>query len=152
MTAIHISVVNIMEASTIRLPIRRRYASLTRNWNHSWTANPNLKTSSKSVLKLSAGYFVLTYRRGGLPPPWQVGAHCYNNIREGMLCNTFLIIGLMIGAIVAYILSNSKLNKRVETRLKGGESGWGHQTTNFLKLREFLNKKAELEKRSTTRL
>lgn len=60
----------------------------------------------------------------------------------------FLIIGLMIGAIVAYILSNSKLNKRVETRLKEAESqAEAIKRDKLLEVKEkFLNKKAELEK------
>jgi ribonuclease Y len=60
----------------------------------------------------------------------------------------FLIIGLMIGAIVAYVLSNSKLNKRVETRLKEAESqAEAIKRDKLLEVKEkFLNKKAELEK------
>jgi ribonuclease Y len=60
----------------------------------------------------------------------------------------FLIIGLAVGAIVAYVLSNSKLNKRVETRLKEAESqAEAIKRDKLLEVKEkFLNKKAELEK------
>jgi ribonuclease Y len=60
----------------------------------------------------------------------------------------FLIIGLAVGSIVAYVLSNSKLNKRVETRLKEAESqAEAIKRDKLLEVKEkFLNKKAELEK------
>ena len=60
----------------------------------------------------------------------------------------FLIIGLVVGAVAAYILSNSKLNKKVQTRLEEAENqAEAIKRDKLLEVKEkFLNKKAELEK------
>ena len=60
----------------------------------------------------------------------------------------FLIIGLAVGAVVAYILSNSKLNKKVQSRLEEAENqAEAIKRDKLLEVKEkFLNKKAELEK------
>ena len=60
----------------------------------------------------------------------------------------FLAIGLVIGAVAAYILSNSKLNKKVQTRLEEAENqAEAIKRDKLLEVKEkFLNKKAELEK------
>ena len=60
----------------------------------------------------------------------------------------FLFIGLLVGAAVAYFLSNSKLNKRVQARLQEAESqAEAIKRDKLLEVKEkFLNKKAELEK------
>jgi ribonuclease Y len=60
----------------------------------------------------------------------------------------FLIIGLVVGGAVAYILSNSKLNKKVQTRLEEAENqAEAIKRDKLLEVKEkFLNKKAELEK------
>ena len=60
----------------------------------------------------------------------------------------FGFIGLVIGAVCAYILSNSKLNKRVQQRLEEAESqAEAIKRDKLLEVKEkFLNKKAELEK------
>ena len=58
------------------------------------------------------------------------------------------IVGLLVGAIIAYVLSNSRLNKKVQQRLEEAENQ--AEAIKRDKLREvkekFLNKKAELEK------
>ena len=58
------------------------------------------------------------------------------------------LLGLVIGAVCAYILSNSKLNKRVQQRLEDAESqAEAIKRDKLLEVKEkFLNKKAELEK------
>ncbi len=60
----------------------------------------------------------------------------------------FLIIGLAVGSVVAYILSNSKLNKKVQSRLEEAENqAEAIKRDKLLEVKEkFLNKKAELEK------
>ena len=60
----------------------------------------------------------------------------------------FLFIGLVTGAAVAWFLSNSKLNKRVQIRLQEAESqAEAIKRDKLLEVKEkFLNKKAELEK------
>ena len=60
----------------------------------------------------------------------------------------FLAIGLVVGAVAAYILSNSKLNKKVQTRLEEAENqAEAIKRDKLLEVKEkFLNKKAELEK------
>jgi len=60
----------------------------------------------------------------------------------------FLFIGLVAGAVVAWFLSNSKLNKRVQARLQEAESqAEAIKRDKLLEVKEkFLNKKAELEK------
>ncbi len=60
----------------------------------------------------------------------------------------FLTIGLVVGAVVAYILSNSKLNKKVQLRLEEAEKqAETIKRDKLLEVKEkFLNKKAELEK------
>ena len=60
----------------------------------------------------------------------------------------FLSIGLVVGAVVAYILSNSKLNKKVQDRLEEAENqAEAIKRDKLLEVKEkFLNKKAELEK------
>ncbi|MBR4842932.1 MAG: DUF3552 domain-containing protein, partial [Bacteroidaceae bacterium] len=60
----------------------------------------------------------------------------------------FLFIGLVVGAAVAWFLSNSKLNKRVQARLQEAESqAEAIKRDKLLEVKEkFLNKKAELEK------
>ncbi|MBO7417015.1 MAG: ribonuclease Y [Bacteroidaceae bacterium] len=60
----------------------------------------------------------------------------------------FLFIGLVAGAAVAWFLSNSKLNKRVQARLLEAESqAEAIKRDKLLEVKEkFLNKKAELEK------
>jgi len=60
----------------------------------------------------------------------------------------FLVIGLVVGAAVAYILSNGKLNRKVAQRLKDAESqAEAIKRDKLLEVKEkFLNKKAELEK------
>ena len=57
-------------------------------------------------------------------------------------------VGLMVGAVVAYILSNSRLNKKVQTRLEEAENqAEAIKRDKLLEVKEkFLNKKAELEK------
>ena len=58
------------------------------------------------------------------------------------------IAGLLVGAIVAYILSNSRLNKKVQQRLEEAENqAEAIKRDKLLEVKEkFLNKKAELEK------
>ena len=60
----------------------------------------------------------------------------------------FLFIGLVAGAVIAWFLSNSKLNKRVQARLQEAESqAEAIKRDKLLEVKEkFLNKKAELEK------
>ena len=60
----------------------------------------------------------------------------------------FLFIGLVAGAAVAWFLTNSKLNKRVQARLQEAESqAEAIKRDKLLEVKEkFLNKKAELEK------
>ena len=57
-------------------------------------------------------------------------------------------VGLMVGAVVAYILSNSRLNKKVQSRLEEAENqAEAIKRDKLLEVKEkFLNKKAELEK------
>ncbi len=57
-------------------------------------------------------------------------------------------VGLMVGAVVAYILSNSRLNKKVQSRLEEAENqAETIKRDKLLEVKEkFLNKKAELEK------
>ena len=57
-------------------------------------------------------------------------------------------VGLLVGAIVAYILSNSRLNKKVQQRLEEAENqAEAIKRDKLLEVKEkFLNKKAELEK------
>ena len=58
------------------------------------------------------------------------------------------IVGLLVGAVVAYILSNSRLNKKVQQRLEEAENqAEAIKRDKLLEVKEkFLNKKAELEK------
>ena len=58
------------------------------------------------------------------------------------------LVGLLIGAVLAYILSNSRLNKKVQTRLEEAENqAEAIKRDKLLEVKEkFLNKKAELEK------
>jgi len=58
------------------------------------------------------------------------------------------LVGLLIGGIVAYILSNSRLNKKVQQRLEEAENqAEAIKRDKLLEVKEkFLNKKAELEK------
>ena len=58
------------------------------------------------------------------------------------------IVGLLVGAIVAYILSNSRLNKKVQQRLEEAENqAEAIKRDKLLEVKDkFLNKKAELEK------
>ena len=58
------------------------------------------------------------------------------------------IVGLLVGAVIAYILSNSRLNKKVQTRLEEAENqAEAIKRDKLLEVKEkFLNKKAELEK------
>ncbi|MBO7437934.1 MAG: ribonuclease Y [Bacteroidaceae bacterium] len=57
-------------------------------------------------------------------------------------------VGLMVGAVIAYILSNSRLNKKVQIRLEEAENqAEAIKRDKLLEVKEkFLNKKAELEK------
>ena len=57
-------------------------------------------------------------------------------------------VGLLVGAVVAYILSNSRLNKKVQQRLEEAENqAEAIKRDKLLEVKEkFLNKKAELEK------
>ena len=57
-------------------------------------------------------------------------------------------VGLLVGAVIAYILSNSRLNKKVQTRLEEAENqAEAIKRDKLLEVKEkFLNKKAELEK------
>ena len=57
-------------------------------------------------------------------------------------------VGLMVGAVIAYILSNSRLNKKVQNRLEEAENqAEAIKRDKLLEVKEkFLNKKAELEK------
>ena len=57
-------------------------------------------------------------------------------------------VGLLVGAVIAYILSNSRLNKKVKTRLEEAENqAEAIKRDKLLEVKEkFLNKKAELEK------
>ncbi|MBO7049472.1 MAG: ribonuclease Y [Bacteroidaceae bacterium] len=58
------------------------------------------------------------------------------------------IVGLLVGAVIAYILSNSRLNKKVQQRLEEAENqAEAIKRDKLLEVKEkFLNKKAELEK------
>ena len=58
------------------------------------------------------------------------------------------IVGLLVGAVIAYILSNSRLNKKVQNRLEEAENqAEAIKRDKLLEVKEkFLNKKAELEK------
>jgi ribonuclease Y len=58
------------------------------------------------------------------------------------------IVGLLLGGIAAYILSNSRLNKKVQQRLEEAENqAEAIKRDKLLEVKEkFLNKKAELEK------
>ena len=58
------------------------------------------------------------------------------------------IVGLLVGAVAAYILSNSRLNKKVQNRLEEAENqAEAIKRDKLLEVKEkFLNKKAELEK------
>ena len=58
------------------------------------------------------------------------------------------IVGLLVGAVIAYILSNSRLNKKVQSRLEEAENqAEAIKRDKLLEVKEkFLNKKAELEK------
>ncbi len=58
------------------------------------------------------------------------------------------IVGLLVGAVIAYILSNSSLNKKVQNRLEEAENqAEAIKRDKLLEVKEkFLNKKAELEK------
>ncbi len=58
------------------------------------------------------------------------------------------IVGLLVGAVIAYILSNSRLNKKVQLRLEEAENqAEAIKRDKLLEVKEkFLNKKAELEK------
>ena len=58
------------------------------------------------------------------------------------------LVGLLIGGIIAYILSNSRLNKKVQQRLEEAENqAEAIKRDKLLEVKEkFLNKKAELEK------
>ena len=57
-------------------------------------------------------------------------------------------VGLLVGAVIAYILSNSRLNKKVQQRLEEAENqAEAIKRDKLLEVKEkFLNKKAELEK------
>ena len=57
-------------------------------------------------------------------------------------------VGLLVGAVIAYILSNSRLNKKVQIRLEEAENqAEAIKRDKLLEVKEkFLNKKAELEK------
>ena len=57
-------------------------------------------------------------------------------------------VGLLVGAVIAYILSNSRLNKKVQQRLAEAENqAEAIKRDKLLEVKEkFLNKKAELEK------
>jgi ribonuclease Y len=57
-------------------------------------------------------------------------------------------VGLLVGAVIAYILSNSSLNKKVQNRLEEAENqAEAIKRDKLLEVKEkFLNKKAELEK------
>ena len=57
-------------------------------------------------------------------------------------------VGLLVGAVIAYILSNSRLNKKVQSRLEEAENqAEAIKRDKLLEVKEkFLNKKAELEK------
>ena len=57
-------------------------------------------------------------------------------------------VGLLVGAVIAYFLSNSRLNKKVQTRLEEAENqAEAIKRDKLLEVKEkFLNKKAELEK------
>ena len=57
-------------------------------------------------------------------------------------------VGLLVGAVIAYILSNSRLNKKVQNRLEEAENqAEAIKRDKLLEVKEkFLNKKAELEK------
>ncbi len=65
----------------------------------------------------------------------------------------YVAIGLVIGAVAAYLLSNSKLNKQVQKRLAEAESqAEAIKRDKLLEVKEkFLNKKAELEKEVQSR-
>ncbi|MCQ2069388.1 MAG: ribonuclease Y [Bacteroidaceae bacterium] len=58
------------------------------------------------------------------------------------------LVGLLVGAVIAYILSNSRLNKKVQNRLEEAENqAEAIKRDKLLEVKEkFLNKKAELEK------
>ena len=58
------------------------------------------------------------------------------------------IVGLLVGAVIAYILSNSRLNKKIQQRLEEAENqAEAIKRDKLLEVKEkFLNKKAELEK------
>ena len=62
-------------------------------------------------------------------------------------------VGLLVGAVIAYILSNSSLNKKVQNRLEEAENqAEAIKRDKLLEVKEkFLNKKAELEKEVQTR-
>ena len=57
-------------------------------------------------------------------------------------------VGLLVGAVIAYILSNSRLNKKIQQRLEEAENqAEAIKRDKLLEVKEkFLNKKAELEK------
>ena len=57
-------------------------------------------------------------------------------------------VGLLVGAVIAYILSNSRLNKKVQQKLEEAENqAEAIKRDKLLEVKEkFLNKKAELEK------
>ncbi len=57
-------------------------------------------------------------------------------------------VGLLVGTVIAYILSNSRLNKKVQNRLEEAENqAEAIKRDKLLEVKEkFLNKKAELEK------
>ena len=57
-------------------------------------------------------------------------------------------VGLLVGAVIAYFLSNSRLNKKVQTRLEEAENqAEAIKRDKLLEVKEkFLNKQAELEK------
>ena len=57
-------------------------------------------------------------------------------------------VGLLVGAVIAYFLSNSRLNKKVQQRLEEAENqAEAIKRDKLLEVKEkFLNKKAELEK------
>ena len=58
------------------------------------------------------------------------------------------IVGLLVGAVIAYFLSSSSLNKKVQNRLEEAENqAEAIKRDKLLEVKEkFLNKKAELEK------
>ena len=58
------------------------------------------------------------------------------------------IVGLLVGAVIAYILSNSRLNKKIQQRLEEAENqAEAIKRDKLLEVKEkFLNKKAELDK------